>query len=152
MSWFPLIYISSDDSSDEEISYCSDSEELSAGWSGYFPPSAATATSSNMKPNKKVSAAPAPSLEFYSSSSSDDDDDPSYTLSKELPKALTTALESALVNMKWPAPNKPSRLQKPPKQVLGLACPRKQLSFDDKRKTASKCKHDYEGKGKKPMD
>lgn len=99
MSWFPVIYISSDDTSDEEISYCSDSEELSARWSGYFPPSAATATSSNMKPNKKISAAPAPSLEFYSSSSSDDDD-PTYTLSKELPRALTTALESAIVNMK----------------------------------------------------
>ena len=65
MSWFPLIYMSSDDTSDEEISYCSNAEELSAGWSGYFPPSAATATSSNMKPNKNISAAPAPSLEFY---------------------------------------------------------------------------------------
>ena len=151
MSWFPLIYISSDDSSDGEISYYSDSEEQSSGWSGYFPPSAST--SSNMKPNKKVSAdAPAPSLEFYSSSSSDDDNDPSYTLSKELTKALTTALESALVNMKWPAPEKPARLQKPPKQVLGLACPRKQLFFDNKRKSASKAKHDYEGKGKKPME
>lgn len=105
-----------------------------------------------MKPNKKVSAAPAPSLEFYSSSSLNDDDDPSYTLSKELPKALTTALESALGNMKWPAPDKPARLQRPPKQVLGLACPRKQLSFDNKRKTTSKAKHDYEGKGKKPME
>ena len=148
MSRFPLIYISSDDSSDEEISYYSDSEEQSSGWSGYFPPSAST--SSNMKPNKKVSAAaPGPSLELYSSSSSDDDNDPSYTLSKELPKALTTALESALVNMKWPAPEKPARLQKPPKQVVGLACPRKQLSFDNKRKTASKANHDYEGKGKK---
>jgi hypothetical protein len=95
-----------------------------------------------MKPNKKVSAsAPAPSLEFYSSSSSsDDDDDESYTLSKELPKALTTALESALVNIKWPAPEKPARLQKPPKQVLGLACPRKQLSFDNKREECFKGK------------
>jgi hypothetical protein len=147
MSWFPLIYISLDDSSDGEISYYSDSEEQSSGWSGYFAPSAST--SSNMKPNKKVSAAPAPSLEFYSSSSSDDNNDPSYTLSKELPKALTTALESALVNMKWPAPEKPARLQKPPKQVLGLACPRKQLSFDNKRKTAFKEKHDYEGKDNK---
>ena len=151
MSWFPLIYISSDDSSDEEISYCSDSEEPSTGWSDYFPLSVATATSSSMKPNKKISAAPAPSLEFYSSSSSDDDD-PTYTLSKELPRALTTALESAIVNMKWPAVEKPAQLPKPPKQVLGLACPRKQLSFDDKRKRASKGKHDYEGKGKKPME
>ena len=151
MSWFPLIYISSDDSYDEEISYCSDSEEQSSGWSGYFPPSAST--SSNMKPNKKVSAAtPAPSLEFYSSSSSDDDDDESYTLSKELPKAFTTSLESALVKMKWPAPEKPARLQKPPKQVLGLACTRKQFSFDKKRKSAQKAKHDYQGKGKKPME
>jgi hypothetical protein len=151
MRWFPLIYISSDDSSDEEISYCSDSEEPSTGWSDYFPPSAATATSSNMKPNKKISAALAPSLEFYSSSSSDDDD-PTYTLSKELPRALTTTLESAIVNMKWPAIEKPSKLPKPPKQVLGLACPRKQLYFDDKRKKASKGKHDCEGKGKKPME
>jgi hypothetical protein len=38
-----------------------------------------------MKPNKKI-APPAPYLEFYSSSS---DDDESYTLSKELPQALT---------------------------------------------------------------
>ena len=101
-----------------------------------------------MKPNKKLSAAPVPSLEFYSSSSSDDDD-PTYTMSKELPKALTTSLDSAIVNMKWPALEKPS---KPPKQVLGLACPRKKLSFDDKRKKASKSKHDYEGRGKKPME
>ena len=151
MSWFPIVYISSDDATDDEISYCSDSEELSSGWSGYFPPSAATATSSNMRPNKKISAAPAPSLEFYSSSSSDGDD-PTYTLSKELPKALTTALESAIINMKWPAPSKPAKHLKPPPQVLGLACPRKQLSFDDKRKKASKGKHDYEGKGKKPME
>ena len=151
MSWFPIVYISSDDSTDDEISDCSDSEELSAGWSGYFPPSTATATSSNMRSNKKISAAPAPSLEFYSSSSSSDDD-PTYTLSKELPKALTTALESAISNMKWPTPSKPAKQLKPPPQVLGLACPRKQLSFDDKRKKASKGKHDYEGKGKKPME
>jgi hypothetical protein len=150
MSWFPIVYISSDDSSDEEISYCSDSEEISTGWTDYFPPSAATATSSNMK-SKKTAATPAPSLEFYSSTSSDDDD-PTYTLSKELPRALTTALESAIVNMKWPAVEKPTQLPKPPKQVLGLACPRKQLSFDEKRKRASKGKHDYEGKGKKPME
>ena len=152
MSWFPLIYISSDDSSDEEISYYSDSEELSSGWSGYFPPKSATATSSSMKPNKKISADPAPSLEFYSSSSSDDDNDPTFDLSKELPKALTTALTSAINNMKWPAVDKPTQAPRPPKQVLGLACPRKQLSFDDKRKKISKGKHQYEGKGKKPME
>ena len=87
MSWFPIVYISSDDSTDDEISYCSNSKELSSGWSGYFPPSAATTTSSNMRSNKKISAAPAPSLEFYSSSSSDGDD-PTYTLYKELQKAL----------------------------------------------------------------
>ena len=119
MSWFPLIYISSDDSSDGEISYYSDSEQESSGWGDYFPPFASSST--NMKPNKKINTpAPAPSLEFYSSSFSDDDDEP-YTLSNELPKALTTALESALVNMKWPALENPARLQKPPKQVLGLA-------------------------------
>lgn len=152
MSWFPLIYISSDDSSDEEINYCTNSEEPSTGWSDYFPPSVVTSTSSNMK-TKKTSASPAPSLEFYSSSSSsDDDDDPTFNLSKELPKALTTALESAISNMKWPTVEKPEQAPKSPKQVLGLACPRKQLSFDDKRKRASKGKHEYEGKGKKPME
>ena len=103
--------------------------------------------------SKKTAATPAPSLEFYSSSSSDDDDDdPTFNLSKELPKALTTALKTAISNMKWPAVEKPAQAPKPPKQVLGLACPRKQLSFDEKKKKASKGKHDYEGKGKKPME
>jgi hypothetical protein len=59
MSWFPLIYIFSNDSSDGEISYYTDSEEQSSGWSGYFPPSASTST--NMKPNKTVSTS-APAL------------------------------------------------------------------------------------------
>ena len=105
-----------------------------------------------MKPNKKVSTpAPAPSLEFYSSSSSDDDYEP-YTLTKKLPQALTKALESAVENMKWPAHEKPARLERPPKQVLGLACPRKQSSFDDKRKSAQKAKQHYQGKGKRPME
>jgi hypothetical protein len=54
--------------------------------------------------------------------------------------------------MKWPAVEKPTQAPRPPKQVLGLSCPRKQLSFDDKRKKASKGKHDYMGKGKKPME
>lgn len=65
-----------------------------------------------MKPNKKVSTpAPAPSLsnKFYSSSSSDDDYEP-YTLAKKLPQALKKALESAVVNMKWLAQEKPARL------------------------------------------
>jgi hypothetical protein len=153
MSWFPIVYISSDDTSEEEISYCSDSEEPSAGWSGYFPPCATTAiaTSTNMRSNKKVYAAPVPSLEFDSSSSSEGHD-PTYTLSKELPQALKTALKSAINNMKWPESSKPAKDLKPPPQVLGLACLRKKLSFDEKRKKASKGKHDYEGKGKKPME
>ena len=119
MSHFPLIYISSDDTSDLEISYYFDSEQESSGWNGYFPPCASSST--NMTPNKKVSTpAPAPSFEFYSSSSSDDDYEP-YTLTKKLPQALTKALESAVENMKWPAQEKPARLERPPKQVLGLA-------------------------------
>jgi hypothetical protein len=151
MSHFPLIYISSDDSYNEEISYYSDSEQESSGWGDYFPPGASSST--NMKPNKKISTpAPVASLEFYSNSSTSDDDDGSYTLSKELPQALTKALESAMVNMKWPAPEKPARLQKPPKQVLGLACLRKQSTFDKKRNSAQKAKHDYTGKDKKPME
>jgi hypothetical protein len=130
MSHFPLIYISSDDSSDSEISYYSDSD---SGWSCYFPPSASSST--NMKPNKKVyTPTPAPSL------------------SSELPHALTQALESDLKNMKWHAQKKPARPERPPKQVLGLACPRKQSSFDDKRKIAQKTKHNYQGKGKRPIE
>jgi hypothetical protein len=70
------------------------------------------------------------------------------SLANELPHALTQALESAIKNMKWLAPRK----ERPPKQVLGLACPRKQASFDDKRKTAQKGKQSYEGKEKRPMD
>lgn len=146
MSNFPnIIYISSDSSSDE-ISYMYDSSAAS-GWGDYFPPCASSSTT--MKPNKKIST-PAPSLEFYSSSS-DDDDEP-YTLSKELPQALTQALGSALANMKWPIPEKPARLPKPPKQVLGLACPRMWSTFENQRKSAQKAKHNYKGKGKKPME
>ena len=92
MSHFPLIYISSDESSDSEISYYSDSD---SGWSGYFPPNASSST--NLKPNKKVSTpAPAPYL------------------SSELPQALTQALESAIKNMKWPAQKKLARPERPP--------------------------------------
>jgi hypothetical protein len=152
MSWFPIVYISSDNSSDEEISYCSDSEELSSGWSGYFPPSAfpssaASASSTNKKSSKKkISAASAPSLDVDS-----EKDDPTFNLSEELPKALTTALKSAIHNMKWPESSKPAKDLKPPPQVLGLACPRQQLSFYEKRNKPAKGKHAYEGKGKKPM-
>jgi hypothetical protein len=101
MSWFPIVYISSDNSYDEEISYCSDSEELSSGWSGYFPPcafrsSAASASSTNKKSSKKrISASSAPSHDVDS-----EKDDPTFNLSEELPKALTTALKSAIHNMK----------------------------------------------------
>ena len=152
MSWFPIVYISFDNSSDEEISYCSDSEELSSGWSGYFPPSAfpssaASAASTTKKSSKKkISAASAPSHDVDS-----EKDDPTFNLSEELPKALTTALKSAKHNKKWPESSKPAKDLKPPPQVLGLACPRKQLSFDEKRNKPAKGKHAYEGKGKKPM-
>ena len=131
-----IIYISSDESL-EEISYYSDSSAAS-GWGDYFPSCASSSTT--MKQNKKIST-PAPSLEFYCSSS-DDDDNP-YTLSKELPQALTQALGSALANMKWPVPEKPARLPKPPKQVLGLACPRMQSTFENKMKSSQKAKNDY---------
>jgi hypothetical protein len=134
MSHFPLVYISSDDSTNSEINYYSDSDfDSDAGWSGYFPPDAASST--NPKPNKKMSVpAPSPSL------------------ANELPQALTQALESAIKNMKWPAQRKPERPERPPKQILGLACPRKQASFDDQRKTTQKGKQSYQGKGKRPME
>ena len=140
MSHFPLVYISSDSegSTDSEIIYYSDSDfDDDAGWSGYFPPDVSTSTitdaasSINPKPKKKVYV-PAPG---------------SY-LANELPHALTQALESAIKNMKWPAPRK----ERPPKQVLGLVCPRKQASFDEKRNTAQKGKQSYQGKGKRPME
>ena len=147
MSWFPIVYISSDNSSNEEISYCSDSEELSSGWSGYFPPSTSSVSSTTKKSSKKKnSAASAPSHDVDS-----EKDDPTFNLSEELPKALTTALKSAIHNMKWPESSKPARDLKPPPQVLGLACPRKQLSYDEKRNKPAKSKHAYEGKGKNPM-
>ena len=146
MSHFPLVYISSDSdgSTDSEISYYSDSDFEDQGWSGYFPPnvssssmSVATSTitdaasTTNPKPKKKKFV-PAPGS----------------SLANELPTALTQALESAIKNMKWPAPRK----ERPPKQVLGLPCPRKQASADNKRKTAKKGKQSYEGKGKRPME
>jgi hypothetical protein len=144
MSHFPLVYISSDSdgSSDSEISYYSDSEFEDPGWTDYFPPtvsssskSVATSTitdaasTTNPKPKKKKCV-------------------PGSSVANELPHALTQALESAMQNMKWPTPRK----EKPPKQVLGLPCPRKQASSDDKTKTAKKGKHSYEGKGKRPME
>ena len=147
MSHIPIVNISSD--SDAEISYYSDSEFEDPGWLDYFPPhvqwmglqesssaiSAANSTitdacsTTNKKPKKKKTI-------------------PGSSLANELPHALTQALESAIQNMKWPAPRK----ERPPKQVLGLACPRKQTSFDDKRRTAQKGKQSYEGKGKRPME
>ena len=148
MSWFPIVYISSDNSSDN-----SSNDECSSGWSGYFPPSAfpssaASASSTNKKPSKKkISAVSAPSLDVDS-----EKDDPTFNLSEELPKALTTALKTAIHNMKWPESSKPAKDLKPPPQVLGLACPRKQLSFDEKRNKSAKGKHAYEGKGKKPKE
>lgn len=151
MSHIPVVNISSDSdgSTDSEISYYSDSEFEDPGWLNYFPPhvefvrphesfsslsvansSITDATSTtNQKPKKKKSL-------------------PGSSLSNELPHALTQALESAIQNMKWPAPRK----ERPPKQVLGLACPRKQASFDDKRKNTQKGKQSYKGKGKRPME
>ena len=80
MSHFPLVYISSNDSTDSEISYYSDSDfDSDVGWNGYFPPDAAS--SNNLKPNKKMSV-PAPA--------------PAPNLPSELPQALTQALEYAL--------------------------------------------------------
>ena len=144
MSHFPLVYISSDSdgSSDSEISYYSDSEFEDPGWTDYFPPtmsssskSVATSTitdaasTTNPKPKKKKAV-------------------PGSSLANELPHALTQALESVIQNMKWPTPRK----EKPPKQVLGLPCPRKQAPADNKRKSVQKGKQSYEGKGKKPME
>jgi hypothetical protein len=144
MSHFPLVYISSDSegSTDSEISYYSDSEFEDPGWTDYFPltvssssKSVATSTitdaasTTNPKSKKKKAI-------------------PGSSLANELPCALTQALESAIQNMKWPAPRK----EKPPKQVLGLPCPRKEASSENKKKAAQKGKHSYEGKGKRPME
>ena len=101
MSHIPIVNISSD--SDSEISYYSDSEFEDPGWTDYFPPQASSTMSvaestitdagsaTSKRPKKKVGSA--------------------SSLAKELPQALTQALETAIQNMKWPAPRK----ERPPK-------------------------------------
>ena len=141
MSKSPFVYISSDtdsDSSDTEIKYYSDSSaDSSTGWSSYFPP---ITTSSSQRNTKRKNPT----------------NDPSIQLAKELPIALTQALETAVRNMNWSAQEgpseKPSKPERPPMQVLFLPCPKMQASFEEKRKTAQKSKNSYKGKGKKPME
>ena len=138
MSKSPFVYTSSDTDSDNENKYYSDpSSNSSTGWSKYFPPMTTGSSKKNTK--RKTPAA-----------------DPPTQLAKELPIALTHALESAMKSMNWSAQEgpseKPSKPERPPKQVLFLPCPKMQASFEEKRKKSQKAKHNYKGKGKKPME
>lgn len=151
MSHIPIVNISSDSegTTDLEISYYSDSEFEDPGWSDYFPPH--VQWMGHQEASSRMSAANSTITDAGSTTSKKPKKKKVVTgssLAKELPHALTQALETAIQNMKWPAPRK----ERPPKQVLGLACPRKQTSFDDKRRTAQKGKQSYEGKGKRPME
>ena len=126
----------------------SDSSLEKSGWAYYFPPCATSFSS--RKPKKKIATPTPPSLEFYSSSS---DDDETYTLSKELAKALTQALGSALSNMKKiPIPEKTVLPTKPSKQVLGLPCPRKWNGMQEQPRGVHKTMPGYKGKGKEAME
>ena len=102
-------------------------------WSDYFPP--ATTSSGPKNPKRKPST-----------------DAATKALSKQLPEALTQALETAVKNMKCSVEEKPARLERPPKKVLFLPCPKMQAFFEEKRTKAQKSKHNYQGKGKKPME
>ena len=154
MSKLPnIIYISSDSSSSDEFYFSEDSDSSGPIWEDYFPQTAPnTRKLEFMKPAEGTSTR-APSLEFYSSSSSSDDDDESYDLSKELPKALTTTLTTAMSNLKkMQVPEKPARLPKPQKQVLFLPCPKLQATFESKKRGAHKGNHNYQVKGKKSIE
>jgi hypothetical protein len=104
----------------------------------------------NKKAKKKKNSAASASAPSHDVDSKKND--PTFNLSEELPKALTTALKTTIQNMNWPESSQPAEDLKPPPQVLGLACPRKQLSYDEKRNRPAKGKHAYEGKGKKPKE
>ena len=124
-----------------EISSDSD-DSASSGWSNYFPPY--VSTSSTKKPKRKMRT-PSPS-------SSSDDDEP-YILSKELPRALTQALETAILSMKKiPMPEKPVLPTKHAKQVLGLPCPRKWNGMQEQPRGVHKTMPSYKGKGKEAME
>ena len=102
MSHFPLVYISSDSdgSSDSEISYYSDSEFEDPGWTNYFPPhvsSSSKSVASSTITDAVSTTNPRPKRKKVV---------PGSSLANELPYALTQALESAIQNMKWPAPRK----------------------------------------------
>ena len=123
-----------------------DDESYSLCKENNFPP---CATSSSIKPKRKNVESTTfvkPKKENVESAFSSvkpkmENDDESYSLSKEMPKALDQALETAIGNI-IPLQVKYPRLPKPPKQVLGLVC----------KKSVPQVKHNYQGKGKKPME
>ena len=139
MSKLPnIIYISSDSSSTDEFDFSEDSASSGPTWEDYFPQTAPNTRKLEFMKPVEGTLTHAPSLLSYSSSSYDDDDDESYDLSKELPKALNTAI-SNLKKVQVPEKSeKPARLPKPPKPVLFLPCPKLQATFESKKRCAHK--------------
>ena len=131
-----IIDLTSDSSSDS-------SDSSSSGWNAYFPHAA---TSSSKKQRKIIFKLPTPSpspppsppasLEFYEDVEHTDEDDETFTVPKR--KMLL---------------ERPERLPKPPKQVLGLSSTRwLALPNQGQVRAAPRSKPKCQGKGKKPME
>ena len=139
MSKQPIVI---DLTSDSSSSSSSDSSDSSSGWNTYFTQGA---SSSSRRPRKIVFKLPTPSpspppsppasFEFYEDVVHTDEEDESFSVSTR-----RSPLE------------RPERLPKPPKQVLGLPSPRwLALQNQSQGRAAPRSKTKSQGKGKKPM-
>ena len=131
-----IIDLTSDSSSDS-------SDSSSSGWNAYFPRGA---SSLSRRPRKIVFKLPTPSpspppsppasFEFYEDVVHTDEEDETFSVSTR-----RSPLE------------RPERLPKPPKQVLGLPSPRwLALQNQNQGRAAPRSKTKSQGKGKKPME
>ena len=134
----------------EIIELSSDSESDQGGWASYFPPKASSSRKEPIFYEEAQGLTPSADDE---QEEEDEDDiyDKTYQLAEELPNALSQALASAISGLKaLPLPEKAAPKPKPPKQVLCLPSP-KWLAMQTSQKV-HKTKHDYTGKGKRPME
>ena len=141
----------------EIIELSSDSESDQGGWLSYFPPKASSSSKELIFYEEAQALTPlavGTPLQENDDQEEDDDDeiyDKTYQLAEELPNALSQALASAISGLKAiPVPEKAAPRPKPPKQVLCLPSP-KWLAMQTSQKV-HKTKHDYKGKGKRPME
>ena len=140
----------------EIIDLSSDSESDHSGWMSYFPPKASSSKELIFYEEAQALTPLAVGTPLQENNDEEDDDDDeiydkTYQLAEELPKALSQALESAISGLKRiPSPEKAAPRPKPAKQVLCLPSP-KWLAMQTSQKV-HKTKHDYKGKGKKPME